>query len=707
MGLNLNTASHDSITQHHNTTTPLTTISGRVSKLTIPNATDLAIMPTLYAATTTVQLSVANLKLATSPNPRTSQRPEVTADVERTLLEFAKGSRNGTLDETPLYAENGSHLRFLGKHQDMPFFMVRAGKNFFDATSKERRNRRAARIPLHEAPNGSLINLSNRENAPFQPVSRDTDPEYTPPQIPQALCLTVFLSPSSFIRTKQDNVSVTNDVKIDVYFNGHFCESELIPKRFNKPTYDMSEHIVRFTGQRIGRLIEKPWIIIPPGQNPNGSPRYCYGLGKGAFAGARPRWRTLADALMVEADMAGRKPSGERSVLGEYLESLASLTMPFEVESMQKAGNAKFGVLDVVITWGQGSKDDAGHSYLSAPTPIRLHEVKPVQALDSTNQTPEPIIQTPELMIQSSIQDVQFVIAHPDPPPKTRSEALAIAKALDESVKTIPAPPKEESIILTHISQSRSQSSFIFPSTITNGNIPNPAIVNYQLTANKKRPLSRCTKSASAGRPPKRPYRPAMPYHHIFTNKQTLAEEIESIAAQAAEDQKAGYQPILKNIPRATRASLGILEGETRSSSPLNAEPVLLRDVTPKPSKIITLKIASPAKSDASPPKPASSPLKAVADNPTNSNAGSRVRSRATSLNSELLTPGPASARKWQKTEPRPGTEVLDANFKVPELSEDCVVTFAEKGVLRNVAAVRSGRFEEGGLLMGVRFLVG
>jgi hypothetical protein len=521
------------------------------------------------------------------------------------------------------------------------------------------------------------------------------------------LCLTVFLSPSSFIRTKQDSIYVTNDVKIDVYFNGQFCESDYVPKRFGKLTYNMSEHIVRFTGQRIGRLVEKPWIILPPGQNPNGSPRYCYGLGKEAFAGARPRWRTLADALMVEADMAGRQLSGERAVLGEYLESLASLSMPFEVESMQKAGNAKFGVLDVVITWGRGSKDDAGHPYLSAPTPIRLTGVKPVQALDSKDQTSEPIIQTPEPMIQTSIQDVQVVKPHTDPPPKTRSEALAIAKALDESVKTIPAPPKEEPIVLTPISQPHSRSSSIFPSAITNGNIPNPVIASHQLNANKKRPLSRCTTFASAGGPPKRPYRPAMPYHHILTNKQTLAEEIESIAAQAAEDQKAGYQPILKSIPRATRASLGILDGETRPSSPLNAEPMLVRDVTPKPSKVVTLKIASPAKPDTSPPKPASSPLKVVTVNGTKSNAGSRIRSRATSVDSEPLTPGPASARKRQKTEPQPGAEVLDANFKVPALSEDCVVTFAERGVLRNVAAVRSGRFEEGGVVMGVRFLIG
>lgn len=30
----------------------------------------------------------------------------------------------------------------------MPFFMVHAGKNFFDLTTKEKRNRRPARVPL-------------------------------------------------------------------------------------------------------------------------------------------------------------------------------------------------------------------------------------------------------------------------------------------------------------------------------------------------------------------------------------------------------------------------------------------------------------------------------------------------------------------------------------------------------------------------------
>ena len=52
------------------------------------------------------------------------------------------------MTETPLYEEKKSHVRFLGNDGTMIFLMVHAGKTFFDSTTKERRNRRSARIPF-------------------------------------------------------------------------------------------------------------------------------------------------------------------------------------------------------------------------------------------------------------------------------------------------------------------------------------------------------------------------------------------------------------------------------------------------------------------------------------------------------------------------------------------------------------------------------
>ena len=121
-------------------------------------------MPTFFAQKTTVQLSVADLGRATTPNPRTQQSFAASESIRNVAQEFARGSKDGTLTETPLYAEDGSHLHFLGKHGNMPFFMVHAGKNLFDSTTKEKRNRRPARIPLAGASEGESTSTAANMN---------------------------------------------------------------------------------------------------------------------------------------------------------------------------------------------------------------------------------------------------------------------------------------------------------------------------------------------------------------------------------------------------------------------------------------------------------------------------------------------------------------------------------------------------------------
>ena len=105
-------------------------------------------MPTFYAQGTTVQLSVADLGRATTPNLHTQQSLAASASIRDISQEFTRGSKDGTLTETSLETEKGHHLRFLGKHGTVPFLMVHAGQHFFDLSSKEKRNRRPARIPL-------------------------------------------------------------------------------------------------------------------------------------------------------------------------------------------------------------------------------------------------------------------------------------------------------------------------------------------------------------------------------------------------------------------------------------------------------------------------------------------------------------------------------------------------------------------------------
>lgn len=138
----------------------------------------------------------------------------------------------------------------------------------------------------------------------------------------------------------------------------------------------MAEHIVRFSGRKIGRLVEKPWVIVPPDQNPDGTFREDH-RGEEAYAGAQPRWTAISEALEAEAKRIGRDEFGAFSLLGEYLTALANLAMPPGVEEMQKAGSREFGMVDVVVIAGKGVKDDSKCPALIEPKALRLMAKKP------------------------------------------------------------------------------------------------------------------------------------------------------------------------------------------------------------------------------------------------------------------------------------------------------------------------------------------
>ncbi|MCJ1476453.1 hypothetical protein MMC13_005119 [Lambiella insularis] len=193
---------------------------------------------------------------------------------------------------------------------------------------------------------------------------------------PQALCLTVQLSKKSFLPNpyrKVKKVAVL-DVKIDVYFNGELCASAYVPERY-RGEKSIAELTQRFGGRRIERLLERPWVIVPNGQNADGSLRE-HKRSKGGYAGAQQRWNAVSEMLKVEAEKGGRNKWGELSVLGDYLESLSKLEMPKEVDELQRPGGVKYGIIDVVLTTGHGRKDDSNVGYLSEPTSIRTSDLR-------------------------------------------------------------------------------------------------------------------------------------------------------------------------------------------------------------------------------------------------------------------------------------------------------------------------------------------
>lgn len=364
-------------------------------------------MPTFYSRTTAIQLSVSDLSEATTLHPMSHQSKEATNNVQDVTKAFVKGSRYRTLMEDPInIRDTQSHIDFLGKDRDMPFFMVQAGKDYFNQDNSGGRTKRPIRLPLIETTNKSAprsspdlcrtVNdwIENGLETPglklrflcHRTISNQTADKviatsaYEHPQArapvalkPYALCLTVFLSSASFLRrrTKIWQKATFGDVKIDVYFNGELCGSAYVPERYRGEPYSMTELIVRFSGRRVGKSVERPWILVPPDQNPEGTPREDKG-GNEAYPRAIERWTAISKALSQAARKCGRDETGDLSVGGEYLASLAKLETPAEVGGMQKDGGPSIGVIDVVVISGRGQKDDASCGYLREPTPIRV-----------------------------------------------------------------------------------------------------------------------------------------------------------------------------------------------------------------------------------------------------------------------------------------------------------------------------------------------
>lgn len=405
----------------------------------------------------------------------------------------------------------------------------------------------------------------------------------------------------------------------------------------------MTDQTVRFTGCRIGRLIEKPWVIVPSGQNPNGELRE-YRRGKVPYAGAQQRWGDISDALMVEAEKIGQDEKGERPVLGQYLESLAQLPMPKEVDNMQKAGSSKFGILDVVVLWGKGNKSAADAPYLVKPTSIRNDGFTAINLERSMDCIPA--------------QNVPKMTDSPYKVPESRSEAIVNAEFMDRRSDTLPL--------------SLTPSRITTPNTNIHPSAPSPLNEHPHPALPIETPVKRS-----------RGY-----YYDIVTTKQTVEEEMNTIVAAASFNLRAGYSDTFPTSQRTTRASYT----PTADSSPLSSAPVT-SDHTPAQTKIVKIKMPGPTNSATS---------RGVRNAP--SMQYGQVDAEVPPVREPTPTPG---SKRRVRGPTQPSAEALVRDFVTPTLSEDCRITYAPSGIFRNVLSEREGVFRERGVNMGARFLVG
>ncbi|KAF2475993.1 uncharacterized protein BDR25DRAFT_339891 [Lindgomyces ingoldianus] len=265
-------------------------------------------------------------------------------------------------------------VNFLG---NVPFLQARVGKDLFksgtgdngegkgvDCAKKNGRGQAftgagtgghrsqgpAARTRSHTPAAGSEAHV---ELPPHGAAGFDhTDSE------PKALAVHVLLTDTTFFPGLYDK---PRHLKIEVFFNGILASC--VRAHPIEVRQDNSLYHQMFSGSRIEWLAERPWVFLPPGQNADGSFR-----GPSMTIGAQERWGQICAALLEEADERGFDENGERPPSAAYLESLAVMQMPEDVKDMQKPGGRSFGVVDVVIAYGQGKKLTAGVSYLKEVT---------------------------------------------------------------------------------------------------------------------------------------------------------------------------------------------------------------------------------------------------------------------------------------------------------------------------------------------------
>ena len=261
--------------------------------------------------------------------------------------------------------------------------------------------------------------------------------------IPRALFLSVFLSKASFLPKYVEhlNKTITHDVKIDVFFNGELSGSTYVSDRYYGDEYEMTEHIIRFSGRRVHRRLEKPWILVPSGQGPDGRSRFEK-QNIESPGDIKQRWASVSKALLMEANRLSRGENGELSVLGDYLSALAALELPRELEAMHTMGGPKTGIIDVVITAGKGQIDDASIVHLTEPTPMRLEVPKKGNASIELDHAKDGSLSNEISIHQERMasQDVNITTA------VSEAQAVAEAQRLSPNLtldKTLTTPPKK------------------------------------------------------------------------------------------------------------------------------------------------------------------------------------------------------------------------------------------------------------------------
>jgi len=295
-------------------------------------------MPTYYARGVTVCLGINRLANTITPNIILKKGDVAKKQCEKPEKELLNSHLLPEQRVDFPGDEHGFELNWLG---DAPFMQARVGDELFQGATSSN--------VVQTAP---LANSASLRRQPTKESHSACDSE------PLALSLHVKTSDTTFVSgmDRQNRLQL----KIEVFFNGQLSSCLFLPPyeiRSNTKTH----HQV-FAGYRIDYLAERPWVILPPHTAADGSP-----VNSDKLLSEKQRWKDISEALSREASQRGTDSQGNIPPSSHFLGALATSKMPDQMLEWQKPGCRHFGVIDVVITAGEGRKVTSGATYLTRP----------------------------------------------------------------------------------------------------------------------------------------------------------------------------------------------------------------------------------------------------------------------------------------------------------------------------------------------------
>ncbi|KAI4662097.1 uncharacterized protein J4E78_004889 [Alternaria triticimaculans] len=239
------------------------------------------------------------------------------------------------------------------------------------------------------------------------------DAQYVSQRTLKALTLHVHLSDQTYVSGLYNQ---RTSLKIEVFFNGTLAACLAMPNYDGKS--GSKDHHQVFAGTRVDFLAERPWIILPPGVAADGSTAK-----NNTPPSVEQRWQHIGQALQAEARERGTDEQGNIPPTAEFLNALATTQMPEQVHTMQRPGGKTFGVIDVVITSGEGRKLTSGVGYLKAPKRM-IDESYPF-VLRADGRTMQLRVDAPSKSeSDAEPQDTIDVDAEGDSDPETQTRTL-------------------------------------------------------------------------------------------------------------------------------------------------------------------------------------------------------------------------------------------------------------------------------------------